>query len=166
MTSKKTDIEKIVAYRRFWDRQEVERPLMGFDIGGFFPFRRFETLRRIRGKGVIQPEMIIPQECLDNYASFYRESTRIDDDLIKGVSPIPAIPWMEAMLGCPVKVLGESIWAEERRAEWNDLEDLTIEDDNPWLRKYLEFLRISPEPCVVTPRRSLTAWKHRSDSGI
>jgi len=47
---------------------------------------------------------------------------------------------MEAMLGCPVEISGESIWGRERDADWDELDDLKLDDDNSWLQKYLEFL--------------------------
>ena len=59
----------------------------------------------------------------------------------KGVSPIPAMPWAESMLGCANKMARGSIWAVERMASWEELENLSLEDDNPWLLKYLEFLK-------------------------
>ncbi|RJQ55115.1 MAG: hypothetical protein C4530_16410 [Desulfobacteraceae bacterium] len=132
--------EKLEGYRKFWNLEDVGRPLIGFDVGGFFPFQWFSALREIKESAFLKPEHLVVQKYLEDYTRLYKRSSSVNDDLIKGVSPIPAVPWMEAMLGCPVEISGDSIWGKERNAAWEDLADLSLTDDNPWLRKYLEFL--------------------------
>ncbi|MBD3307198.1 hypothetical protein GF339_12275 [candidate division KSB3 bacterium] len=134
--------DKIRAYQKFWQREEVSRPLIGFDIGGFFSLRRFPALCELEDGAVLSPELLAPENYLAEYEAFYRRSAAIADDLIKGVAPIPAIPWIEAMLGCQVRIsqASQSIWVEERNASWEELETLQLEDDNPWLLTYLDFL--------------------------
>ncbi len=132
--------EKIHGYEKFWKLEDVDHPLIGFDVGGFFPFQWFSALREIEETDALQPEHLIVERYLADYTKLYERSSGVHDDLIKGVSPIPAIPWMEAMFGCPVEISGESIWGKERNASWEELADLTLTDDNPWLQKYLEFL--------------------------
>lgn len=131
--------EKIEGYKKFWRREKVKRPLIGYDIGGYHPLKRFKALRKLRGKYLL-PDFLNVSDYLDDYRHFYQQSIEVNDDLIKGVTPIPALPWMEAMLGCPIMVSGETIWAEERKASWEELHDLSLTDDNGWLIKYLEFL--------------------------
>ena len=132
--------EKIKGYQNFWDLAEVQKPLIGFDMGGFFPIQWFSALKEIKKNVFLQPELLIVDNYLDDYTKLYKRSASVNDDLIKGVSPIPAIPWLEAMLGCSVEISGESIWARERNADWGVLERLSLEQNNPWLQKYLEFL--------------------------
>jgi hypothetical protein len=132
--------EKIKGYQKFWNLAEVQKPLIGFDVGGFFPFQWFSALKEIKENVFLQPELLIVDKYLDDYTRLYKRSASVNDDLIKGVSPIPAIPWLEAMLGCSVEISGESIWAREQNADWGVLERLSLEENNPWLQKYLEFL--------------------------
>ncbi len=40
--------EKIKGYQKFWNLAEVQKPLIGFDVGGFFSFRWFSALREIK----------------------------------------------------------------------------------------------------------------------
>ena len=133
--------EKLEGYRKFWKLEDVDRPMIGFDVGGFFPFQWFSALGDIEETDSLQPEHLIVEKYLEDYTKLYARSSGVDDDLIKGVSPIPAIPWMEAMLGCPVEISGDSIWGKERNAGWDELDDLKLDDDNAWLEKYLEFLK-------------------------
>jgi hypothetical protein len=132
--------EKIKGYQKFWNLAEVQKPLIGFDVGGFFPFQWFGALKEIKKDVFLRPELLIVDKYLDDYTKLHKRSVSVNDDLIKGVSPIPAIPWMEAMLGCAVEISGESIWAREKNADWGELERVSLEENNPWLQKYLEFL--------------------------
>jgi hypothetical protein len=136
----KSVAEKIEGYQKFWNLADVQKPLIGFDVGGFFPFQWFSALKEIKEDVFLQPELLIVDKYLDDYTKLYKRSAGVNDDLIKGVSPIPAIPWMEAMLGCSVEISGESIWAREQNADWDILERVSLEENNPWLQKYLEFL--------------------------
>lgn len=133
--------QKISRYRDFWDNKPVQRPMVGFDVGGWFPFQRFSDLGKIEDKGVIVPEYLDPDNCLSDYAALYERSLEISDDFIKGLSPISAIPWLEAMLGCRLVRNGEGIWAEERKADWKDLKNLEIGRTSPWFRLYIGFVK-------------------------
>ncbi len=142
MSAKISPQEKIDSYQKFWKREPVRRPLVGFDAGGYFPLRHFKSLQLLQPGEELVPRHIRPGDFVDDYERLYEQSQRIDDDFIWGVSPLTAFPWMEAMLGCPAQLAEESIWAVERHADWEELESISIDDDNPWLRKYLEFLQV------------------------
>jgi len=132
--------EKIKAYLKFWNLEDSPHPIIGFDVGGFFPFQWFPALKEIGENVWLQPDHLVVEKYLDDYTKVYLRASSVNDDFIKGVSPIPAIPWMEAMLGCPVEISGDSIWGREREADWKDLEGLSLDENNPWFNKYLEFL--------------------------
>lgn len=132
--------EKIGFYQGFWKREEREAPLLGLDGGGFFPFQRFSALDSLRNEKFLAPEMLEVDSFLEDYQKYYHSATKIPDHLLKGLSPIPAIPWMEAIVGCQVKIAGDSIWALERQASWEELERVENIEGNPWLEKYLEFV--------------------------
>ena len=131
---------KIEKYRQFWAMADVKRPLIGFDVGGYFPLNRFTVPAEENEE--ISPDMIDPDSYLKDYEEFLRASNSVEDDLIKGVSPIAAVPWMEAMLGCTVKRGGDSIWAQELHGEWGKLLSTQLNGTNPWFAKYLEFIEI------------------------
>ncbi|HCM28421.1 MAG TPA: hypothetical protein DIC34_18135 [Treponema sp.] len=139
---------KLELYRNFWDMKPVSRPMVGFDVGGWFPFQRYADLRNIQEKGFIEPEMLDARRCLPDYDAFMARCLEVDDDFIKGVCPVSAIPWMEGMLGCALQRSGQSVWAVERMASWEELSGLALSAesaDNPWFRKYIEFVRVLTE---------------------
>ncbi len=133
--------EKLSAYMDFWNRKRAVRPLVGVDVGGWFPFQRFSSLSGIPDGGNISSSMLDPDECLNDYEDFFSRSLETEDDLIKGVCPISAIPWMEAILGANLRRNRDSVWADERGLSWEDIDRLKVEKSNIWLTTYLSFVR-------------------------
>lgn len=132
--------QKLDSYRDLWARKPSARPLIGVDIGGWFPFQRFACLAAIPDLSYIEPEMLQPEETREDYAAFLHNCTLVEDDLVKGVAPIPAIPWMEGILGARLRRNKDSVWADEKKATWDELATIVVEEDNPWLKKYLSFV--------------------------
>lgn len=55
---------------------------------------------------------------------------------------ITKIPWLEAMLGCPVAMTDGQIWSEPYEGDLDDLIARGVHfERNPWLQLYVEFLR-------------------------
>ena len=140
MDTSQTLEQKLDAYKGLWARKPRTRPLIGVDVGGWFPFQRFASLAAIPDLSYIEPEMLQPEAARDDYAAFLRNCMLVPDDLIKGVAPIPAIPWMEGVLGARLRRNKDSVWADEQKADWDELAGIIVENDNPWLRKYLSFV--------------------------
>ena len=145
MTSPRRLERKLVGYRRFWDRAPVERPLIGFSVGGWFPFQRFPAMQPFRGRTGLEPQDLRPEAFLADYEGIVSGWNGIEDDMIRGISPLPFLPWLEAMLGCRVQVGEESVWAEEGRFDYAELGRIDCSEENPWRRKYLEFVRVLRE---------------------
>ena len=63
-------------------------------------------------------------------------------DLMPYCRPFFKIPWLEAMLGCPITMTEGQIWVQEYEGDLNDLiaQGANLEG-NPWLDLYVEFLR-------------------------
>jgi nitroreductase len=129
-------------HRAFWDRSAVSRPLCDFFAGGVF------SLAVFRGglcEGLLEPEMIAPEA----WEEFYRLigfAAPMQGDLVEAVYPFAAIPWMEGIMGCPIKVSlsSNSIGADPCLEDLSDLdavEAAALDPDNPWLVKLLEFQR-------------------------
>ncbi|WP_319477995.1 hypothetical protein [Marispirochaeta aestuarii] len=133
--------KKLSRFRDFWDRKPVKRPIIGIDIGGWFPFQRFSSLSRITDGAQIAPEQLSSGECLSDYEKFFQRSLATEDDLVKGAAPISAIPWMEGVLGARLRRNRDSVWADERRLSWDDIFSFDLTDDNPWLCRYLSFVK-------------------------
>jgi hypothetical protein len=134
--------EKVGRYTRFWARSPVERPLIGFSVGGWFPLENYRALQALRGVDAVGPEDVEPEAFLDDYERVVGMWEGVQDDMIRGLAPIPPFPWLEAMLGCRIRIGGESVWAEEGGFEYADAGRLDLTEANPWRRKYLEFVTL------------------------
>lgn len=140
MQTRLTLKEKTDRYSAFWSNEPVERPVMGFSLGGWFPLQSYSVMERFKGLKGLAADRIVPEEFFKDYDRLVAQWDEVEDDLIRAVAPIPPFPWLEAMLGSRVQVGNESIWAEEGGFDYADLDRLDLSKDNPWRRKYLEFV--------------------------
>jgi 5-methyltetrahydrofolate--homocysteine methyltransferase len=132
--------EKLERYLAFWNNSPVERPIVGFSLGGWFSFQSYSAIQKHRGVERLTPEMLSPENHFADYDRIIAPFEEIEDDVIHSVAPIPAFPWLEAMLGIPAQVGNESIWAKEGGFDYRDPAKLDVSKDNPWRKKYLEFV--------------------------
>jgi len=93
--------EKAKRYRAFWLSEAVERPLVGFSLGGWFPLQSYRAMERFKGVNGLRADQLIPEEFLKDYERLVAQWDEAEDDLIRAVGPIPPFPWLEAMLGSP-----------------------------------------------------------------
>jgi 5-methyltetrahydrofolate--homocysteine methyltransferase len=131
---------RIRRYQAFWNRAAVDRPLIGFSLGGWFPLKSYSAMERLRGIPRLEPEMIRPEALFADYDRLIEQFDKVEDDVIRAVAPIPPFPWFEAMLGVPVEVGNESIWAREGGFDYAQMDQLDFSPQNPWRRKYLELV--------------------------
>lgn len=139
------DPSKIAGYRRFWAREPVERPLVGFSLKSWFPMYEFAASRAWRGLEYLTPEMIHPEDFIEDQERLLGEGEVIDDDILRGACPSQAVQWLPPMLGTPLRILGESTLAPDQNLPWEELEELSLDPQNPWFQKYLEFTRVLVE---------------------
>lgn len=131
---------KIARYRAFWDRSDVPRPLVGFSLVGWFPVREFTACRAWRSVDCVTPEMIDPEAFMEDHLRLLREGDIAGDDLIRGACPGQvAIPWLPGIAGCKMRVLPDSILGEDQCLSLAQAGSLSLDRENPWFRKYIEF---------------------------
>ena len=116
------DPAKIEKYKAFWNRDSVGRPLVGFTLVGWFPFKYFTPCNGWTVDEYVTPEMIDPSEWLDDQERLLEEGEKIEDDLIRGVCPTQvAFPcFLTAALGAKIRVLPDTVLGEEQKLSWED----------------------------------------------
>lgn len=134
--------DKIRKYRTFWTNAPTARPLIGFSLGGWFPLQSYTGMTRFRGRRGIEAGELHPEDLLADYDRIVASWETMEDDVIRAVAPLPPFPWLEAMLGASVQVGDEAIWALEGGFDYADLAALDLSPDNPWRKKYLEFVAV------------------------
>ena len=142
MTDIRDELLEIFArHQAFWDMAEVDRPLICASHGHPLSFDDFQWGEKSEGE--LTPEMIDVSHLENQYESRFESQGLMERDGFWGGEPPRAIPWMEAIMGCPVhfSTSGRSIWAEPVLENWTELEALENYRESPWLSRGLELTR-------------------------
>jgi hypothetical protein len=133
--------ERLELHRTFWARDNQPRPLASFRVGDFFFARHFHAaLPLLEPDKLMSPAMLNVSEFLPDYERMFRETEDLAQDGFWTGEPYTGIPWMEAILGCPIRAAGESFNSRPWLSSPGEaLEKLRFDTENPWLKKYLEF---------------------------
>jgi DNA-binding FadR family transcriptional regulator len=133
--------ERLALHRAFWAREEQPRPLVSFRVGDFFFSRHFKAAHGLLAPDTsITPEMLDVAAFLPDYERMFQESEAIGQDGFWAGEPFTGIPWMEAILGAPIRAGRESFTSRPWLSSPAEaLEKVSFDPGNPWLAKYLEF---------------------------
>jgi len=133
---------KIEKYKGFWNRDETDRPLVGFTFRGFFPLEEYKITKAWERGTLLTPDMIKPAEFMEDEEKSIKEGEVIDDDIIRGNSPIAAaVPWLSGILGSELVILPGNVLGKEQVLDWDKLEDVKLDYKSPWFKKYIEYAK-------------------------
>jgi hypothetical protein len=127
--------EILQAHAAFWRAEAGSRALVGVTLSPYFPLQAF----KITSKGLLRHEDVDVAPFLDQMDAEFEASQLLGGDAIWAAAPFYGIPWMEAILGCPIYVGEDTIWSKPPEWSWDQTAHLSPEPDNPWLQKLLEF---------------------------
>ncbi len=136
------DPAKVERYKKFWSREPVDRPLIGFSLKSWFSILEFSATKKWEIGAPLTPGAILPEEFVSDQEQLLREGETIEDDILRGASPLQGLRWFPAFLGCDVRILGESVSARDRCLSWDEIGALAIDYEGPWFQKYIEFTRV------------------------
>ncbi len=104
--------------------------------------RQFNAARSLlRDHLPITPDMIVVEHFLDDYERMWRDSEATGQNGIFTAEPFTGVPWMEAILGCSVVGSAGALLTEPCLSTVEQLQEIRLKPDDPWLGKYLEFTR-------------------------
>ncbi|MHB8276845.1 MAG: hypothetical protein ACYDIA_04235 [Candidatus Humimicrobiaceae bacterium] len=133
-------LKRIELHKDFWNRLELQRPLIAFEVGGGFFNSQFKAGKYLFIKGKkIEPNMIDVDLFLEEYEQMYKKASMIEQDAFWTAEPFSAIPWMEAILGCEIFGTTSSLISHTLVKSVEDLEKITLDIDNLWFLKFIEF---------------------------
>jgi hypothetical protein len=130
-------------HEAFLNLEPVDRHLLGFWLGGYYPAEQFPagTAPWRDGQPLLPQDVSFPPFAPD-YESLYRLHQQAEDDFFYVGSAYWGIPWMEAILGCPVTVAGYNCRTEPCLDSLDDASGLApCVDGNPWLETLVQFTR-------------------------
>jgi len=147
-----TDLERVLArHRAFWSREPVDEPILS--IQHYEPFSAVEM--RLADGSPVEEDMYLTPDILDPKLMADLEESpphpRAEPDLPGGISgdvfvvrrPITRMCWVEAVLGCPVRVRAASgsIYSEPIMDSPDELSKLQPLEDNAWLSFLQDYTR-------------------------
>jgi hypothetical protein len=122
-------------HEAFLRREPVDRPLLGAWLGGYYPADQFP-----RGHGNwrvgqrLEPGHVRFAAFREDYEALYCAHRAVNDDFFYVGSAYWGIPWLEAILGCPIHAGRTNCWAETPRQLARDTWPCDVElRENPWL---------------------------------
>ena len=127
-------------YEAFWQRADADRPLVCFSLVGWFPLAEFSACRFWNGEDYLTPDMVDPNDFLEDHIRLLGEGDLLDDDAIRGASPSNgAVPWMPGIAGAKLRILPENVVGEEQHLSWEETLEVRLDARNEWYQKYMEF---------------------------
>lgn len=129
----------IARHEAFLSLAPVDRPLLGFWRGGYYPAEQFPTgAAAWRDGQELRPEDVAFAPFAEDYENLFRLHREADDDFFYVGSAYWGIPWMEAILGCPVFAAGSNCRAEACLTELGGFPPVNLEG-NAWFQTLLRF---------------------------
>jgi hypothetical protein len=129
----------LTRHRAFYERAEMDRPLLAINLG-FFAHEHFPRTMNALPKGLIRPEDVLADAFLADCEDLYHRHRQIGDDYPFVASPIMFIPWMEAIMDCPVMASPTSVWAESCVSDWQQYHWCKPRLDDPWPSRLLKLM--------------------------
>jgi hypothetical protein len=126
----------------FWRGEPTDRPLAGVYLGDYeVP----DVYLAAQDGDLLRPEHILPERFFGRFAARCEIGERLGQDLIPPLSPLYCVPWLEAILGCPIRVGAEACWAEPLLPSGAPLELLETRWSLAWQEAAIGFIRALAE---------------------
>jgi hypothetical protein len=134
------DANSLNRHRAWLAMRPTDRPLLACQIGFMVPSmypRLWDTLPR----GSVGPEHIRIDAFLADVEDLFRRYAALGDDMPFVAVPFLGVPWVEAIVGCPIVCTDSSMCAEPALTGGRDtIADVNGIRNNPWFAKLVEMM--------------------------
>jgi len=133
--------ELIARHEAFLECRPADRPLLGQWTGGYYPAQQFPcgTADWQAGRQLDPSDVRFDRFAAD-YEALFQAHQAADDDFFYVSSAYWGIPWLEAILGCPVSVVAANCRADAFLIGPGDFAPTAMDlDANPWFEALLRF---------------------------
>src|SRR5680860_99464 len=93
--------ERVENFKHFY-RRENKRPLFGFTLGSEYPLFRYNSAKNLPEDRPLKPDDFMVEEYMEDCDRLFEEHEECGGDFIWTGSIFWGIPWLEAILGCPI----------------------------------------------------------------
>ena len=116
--------------RAFWQRENHDRPVIGFN-GTYFATDTIRMLKRREGR--LTPQDIDVEGFLEDCDAQFAAWQDCTGDLFWTASALWGFRWLTAAMGQPLHVSGDSIWCKPILDNYSSL-GLAVAEDNEWIQ--------------------------------
>ena len=106
-------------------------------------------------RGDVLPADVTRDRVRTDYEDVFAQRAVKSDDWMPYVAPWRAVPWLEAMCGCPVRSSAGSLAAGRFVETADRLRSIAMPGNSPWFERLREQTRelqeTAPEDCCVSP---------------
>jgi hypothetical protein len=136
--------QRVNLFRQFY-KMDNSRPLLGFFKGSEYPLHRYPSMKNLPEDRALLPEDFPVDPFIEDSEWLFKEHEECGGDFIWSASAYWGIPWLEAVLGCPIfaSQSSGSIYSEPPASFDGPDFILSFDANNPWLKlmeKYLNLL--------------------------
>ena len=155
--------ERAKLFQSFY-RRENTRPLLGFYFGSEYPLPRYLSMSNLAEGRPLTPEDFPIEEFINDSENLYIAHEQCGGDFMWSATSFWGIPWLEAILGCPIYAnhSSGSIYSEPPDSFDSKNYDIRFDPDNPWVKlmdvmfKELAAKSAGRWPIATTRMRGLT----------
>ena len=130
------------AYRHeaFIEKKEVDRPLLGIHVTGVEHLKAFKwTFKNLPTDRELRPDDIVIKDVIKDIDDFIIKSEKINGDLFYPSALLYYIPWVSAIIGCPIILVRDSLYAKPFIKSWANLKNnVDLTENNKWLSKLIQ----------------------------
>jgi hypothetical protein len=154
MKDKAQLLESIERFRQgFWAKKTIDRPPVG--IAPSEIYMPIKYLRKKLSSKELQPQDINADLYLSDYEFAFASKSVQSDDFIPFATPWRAVPWLEAICGCPVHYAQGSMAAGHYVKCPSDLLEIKLPANLQWLTKLKQetqrLIDVIPPDCWISP---------------
>ena len=132
--------QKLKIHGAFWQAAQLSHMPVSFRLGDYFFADKFNAALPLLKPGLpIEPDMLNVDDFLEDYERIFTEINAIKQSGFWTAEPFTGIPWMEAIMGCPV-IADVNSFVTTPAKNLPDFDLLKTIDTNLWYMKYIEFV--------------------------
>jgi hypothetical protein len=136
----KRNLRKLIEkHQSFIEIKNVNRPLLCINVtGNRFAGSYKNTFKNIDFEKEVSPDDIVLDDYIKDVEYFIELNEKTGIDFLYPVTPYPYIPWIEAIIGCPIFAGKDSFYAEPFIKNLDSFSYKFNILENKWLNKLIE----------------------------
>jgi hypothetical protein len=130
------DVARCDAY---WAREDMDRPLLSAWVGTWSITDHYPHAIASLPNGELRPDDLDFEKFRPDYENLFASHQGTGADTPWAAFPLMLVPWVEAIISCPIHHRDGNIWATPWLNTYERPEEIELKANNPWLERLLEF---------------------------